>query len=182
MTSSTDAVDDQLLTWVKSAFNDAGWAFREADRPGVIECNFEAHHTRVALHVQTFPELGVISVVGSPAIESAKDRLPKTVELLTRTNLSLTIGNLELDMDSGKIYYRATNIFPTSDTSRKADIASVTQSLVHAAIAEADRITPQVALINRDPSPAAVLMDIPELMAREDLLPPVPEQETDESK
>jgi len=160
-----------LIDSVKTAFEQAGWTFSPASgRPDVIECQFDAHHTRVALHVQTYEEFGAVSVVASPGIELKTDRLAKGSELLMRCNLELNIGNLEVNWETGKVFFRATNVFPDP-----ANLGAVPQSLVHSAIAECDRLTPMVALINRDLSPAASFVDVPELLTREDLLPPVPE-------
>ena len=55
-------------------------------------------------------------------------------------------------------------------------LGKVPQSLVHTAIAEADRIAPRITVLNRDSSPAAVLTDAEELLKRDDLIPPVPDQ------
>jgi hypothetical protein len=159
----------KIIDSVKTAFDSAGWAYSIPERKDVIDCQFEAHHCRVALHAQAYEEFGALSIVASPNVSVAADRLSKGSELLMRSNLQLNIGNLEMDWSTGKVFFRATNIFPDPGA-----LGDVPRSLVHSAIAEVDRIAPQITILNRDPSPAAILLDVEELMQRDDLLPPVP--------
>lgn len=168
----------KLIDSIKGAFSSAGWNYSSPKHQDVIECQFEAHHCRVALHAQAYEEFDAISIVASPNVEVATDRLAKGAELLMRSNLKLNIGNLEMDWATGKVFFRATNLFPDP-----AVLGEIPRSLVHSAIAEVDRIAPQITILNRDISPSASLLDIEELMEREDLLPPVPEQlENEEEK
>ncbi len=157
----------KLIDSIKGAFSSAGWNYSSPEHQDVIECQFEAHHCRVALHAQAYEEFGAISIVASPNVEVATDRLAKGAELLMRSNLKLNIGNLEMDWATGKVFFRATNLFPDP-----AALGEIPRSLVHSAIAEVDRIAPQITILNRDISPSAALLDIEELMEREDLLPP----------
>ena len=162
----------KLIDSVKESFDAAGWSYSSPGRGDVIECQFDAHHCRVAVHAQVFEDFGALTVVGSPNVEVKSDRLAKGAELLMRSNLALNIGNHEMDWETGKVYFRATNVFTD-----RSNLGKVPQSLVHSAITESDRIAPQVTVLNRDTIPSGALVDIPELMAREDLIPPVPDEE-----
>ena len=52
--------ESALFQTVKSAFNEDGWGFSEIPDREVIQAGFEAHHTRVNLHVQAFSELSAV--------------------------------------------------------------------------------------------------------------------------
>jgi len=56
-------------------FEASGWNYTEVSGKEVIRAGFEAHHTRVELHVQIFAPLTAISVVAE-ARASRGSRLP----------------------------------------------------------------------------------------------------------
>ena len=154
-----------LIEQVADAFRAAGWAFRPVDGRPVVESEFEAHHTKVALHVQAFDELGALSVVARLSFPVALASLAAANEAMMRTNLGLSVGNFEADQSSGEAFFRATNVFPGG----RADPSTIA-SLVRTAVVEVDRITPFLAELNRDPA-----QSVPALLAREDLLPDIAE-------
>jgi hypothetical protein len=155
---------------VISAFKSMGWQYRAVPNVEVVECWFEAHHTKVLLHAQTHAEANLISVVSNASISVPKTHLRSVAELLMRSNKELNLGNLEMDWDSGQVMFRASNIFPPHRHDEK-----IIASIVHAAVAEMDRLTPFLAEICRLGTGELLLLDIPSLMAREDLLPAIPE-------
>ena len=57
-------------------------------------------------------------------------------EALMRLNQQLTLGNFEMDYDAGRVFFRITNVFLS-----EAGDASIIASLVHAAVAEIDRLS-----------------------------------------
>ena len=80
------------------------------------------------------------------------------------------MGNFELVWGPRQALFRATNLFDRTQTTFPQMIL---HSLVHAAVAEMDRMTPLFAELQKvDPS-GVFMLDIPELMQREDWLPPV---------
>ena len=92
-------------------------------------------------------------------------------ELIMRTNKELNIGNFELDWDSGLVMFRVTNIFPALHHDER-----IIATLVHASIAEMDRLTPFLGEICQTPTSELLLLMITDLMRREDFLPPAPEE------
>jgi len=155
--------DTPLIDQVAAAFESAGWQFRRIEGQPVVESEFEAHHTKVPLHVQTFDEPGIISVVARLSFNVSPAAKISALEAITRTNLTLSIGNFEADPDSGEVYFRATNVFSDGKVE-----PSVIASLVRTAVVEMDRLTPFLAELERQP-----LQPIAALLAREDLLPEV---------
>jgi len=155
-----------LIEQTADAFRSAGWQFRPVEGQPVIECEFEAHHAKVPLHVQAFDELGALSVVGRLSFDVEPAALAAACEALMRTNLALSIGNFEMNPDSGEVFFRATNVFPGG-----AGEPSIIASLVRSAVVEIDRITPFLGELNRQPQ-----QSVPALLAREDLLPQVDDQ------
>lgn len=159
-----------LFVAVLEAFKDQGWHYREVSGMEVIESDFEAHHAKVPLHVQVYGEAHVASVVANASVSAPKSHRLSVAELLMRTNKELSIGNFEMDWDTGVVMFRASNIFPPNRYDPR-----IIASLVHAAIAEMDRLTPYLGEICRIPKGELLLLQVPDLMKREDLLPPPPE-------
>ncbi len=151
------------------AFQDRDWHFREVASREVVEADFEAHHTKVPLHVQVFGDARMASVVARASFPFPASHRTRVAELLMRVNQQLTLGNFEMDWDGGGIFFRVTNIFAVGQNN-----GEILAALVHAAIAEMDRLTPFLGELCRTPSHNLALFDIPALLAREDLLPPLP--------
>ena len=169
-------VHSELYSTVLAAFSEAGWAFTEVTGREVIRAGFEAHHTRVDLHLQVFEALAAISVVSeSPRRSHDPLHRDRVAELAMRVNQTLTVGNFEMDWDAGQLVFRVTNLFPTP----QGDL-SIIQGLVHTTIGEMDRIAPLEAILLRAEGPALAALNIPALLGREDLLPEIiaPESNT----
>lgn len=156
------------------AFRNRGWHYREVPgRPQeVVESDFEAHHAKVPVHVQLFAEAHMASVVSRASFPFPATHRAKVAELLMRTNEQLTLGNLEMAWDEGVVMFRVTNVFPPN----RYDEA-ILAAMVHAAVAEMDRLTPFLGEVCQTPKGELLLLSISNLMAREDLLPPAPEVE-----
>lgn len=163
-------VVSRLFAAVEAAFARMSWAGRRVPGREVMEADFEAHHTRVRVHVQAFAEVNAVSVATTLGHTVPDSRSGLVSEMLMRTNLELTVGAFELDYDAGRVLFRATNIFPP-DTPDLSIIAS----LVHSAIAESDRLTPFLTLLLRMPPEELGRLNLKLFLQREDLLPPVPE-------
>ncbi|MEM1442701.1 MAG: YbjN domain-containing protein [Verrucomicrobiota bacterium] len=166
--------ESPLYHAIKKAFEDAGWAYAEVGEREVVRAGFEAHHTRVDLHVQAFEKLGAISVV-SESSQSTTDpaKRERLAELAMRVNQTLTVGNFEMDWEAGRLMFRASNLFSTP----RGDI-SIIQGLIHNTIGEMDRIAPLEAMVFQNDGPALAGLNFVQMMQRDDLLPPV---ETEES-
>jgi hypothetical protein len=158
-----------LFQSVIRAFDAAGWEYQEIDAPGqeVLQAGFEAHHTRVDLHVQVFAPVNSLSVVSEASIKVTPIRRSITAELLMRTNQELTVGGFEMNWDTGSVYFRISNVFANGEA---AD-AMLIGGLVRANIVEMDRITPFIHVIEKTPEENLPGMDVARLMLREDLLP-----------
>lgn len=154
---------DALIDKVAAAFDAAGWQYRRVEGQPVVESEFEAHHAKVPLHVQAFDDPGIVSVVARLSFALSPAAMLPALEAISRTNLTLNIGNFEADPDSGEVYFRATNVFPGG-----AAEAPIVASLVRTAVVEMDRFTPYLSELEREP-----MQPVPALLAREDLLPEV---------
>ena len=154
------------------AFKSRGWHYREVSGREVLEVDFEAHHGKVLLHTQVFGDAGMVSVVSRASFPFPATHRTKVAELLMRTNQQLTLGNFEMDWDAGEVYFRVTNVFPV----HRCDEA-ILAALVHAAVAEMDRMTPYLGEVCRTSKGELLLLNVTDLLAREDLLPPVKEED-----
>ncbi len=152
-----------------TAFKTQGWIYREVPGMEVIESDFEAHHTKVPLHVQIYGEAHIATVVANASIPVPKTHRLQAAELLMRTNQELNLGNFEMNWDSGAVMFRVTNIFPPHRHDER-----ILASLVHAAIAEIDRLTPFLGEVCKTPKAELILLRVVDLMKRQDLLPPPP--------
>lgn len=157
---------------VLNAFKSMGWHYRPVEGREVIEADFEAHHAKIPLHVQTFGDAHMITVVSNASFQVPATHRPKVAELLMRANKDLTLGNFEMEWDLGQVMFRATNIFATNRHDER-----IIAGLVHASVAEMDRLTPFLSEVCRTQKGELLLLDITSLLRREDLLPPVPDGE-----
>ncbi len=160
-----------LFATLRSAFDQAGWSYGEVPGREVLRAGFEAHHARVELHAQAFPELAAVSVVSESSRTAAEPRRrERLAELAMRVNQTLTVGNFEVDWDAGRLIFRTTNLFPSPE----GDPALI-QGIVHTVVAEMDRIAPLEAIILGADGPGLVALDIPALLRRDDLVPDIPD-------
>jgi len=143
---------------VMDAFGKQSWQFEHLEGKDVIRTAFEAYHTHVHLHAQAFPQLSENELV--------------LLELLARANKKITLGSLEYDLDRSQLMFRTTNLFERD----KYD-PDIISSMVHAAIAEVDRITPYAAVVQQTPEDLLDDLSVERLLMREDLIPPVPDSE-----
>ncbi|MBP9226077.1 MAG: hypothetical protein KBF76_19575 [Verrucomicrobiales bacterium] len=165
----------ELYSTVLKAFDEAGWTYTEVEGREVIRAGFEAHHTRVDLHLQVFEGLSAVSIVSeSPHAGAGEIVRERVSELAMRVNQTLTVGNFEVDWDRGRLLFRVTNLFSTP----QGDI-SLIQGLVHTTVGEMDRIAPIETILRRAEGAALAALQIPELLNREDLLPEIPAPEPD---
>ena len=169
MKLSTSA-SSPLFAVVEETFARMKWAGRRVPGREVQEADFDAHHTRLRVHVQAFAEMNAVCVGSTLGHRIPDSRTGLVSEMLMRTNLELTIGAFELDFDAGQVLFRATNIF----SAEGAD-PQIIASLVHSAVAECDRLTPFLTLLLRMNQEELGRLNLKLFLQREDLLPPVPE-------
>ena len=157
-----------LISQIEAAFDATGWQYRKVDQQPVIECEFEAYHAKVPMHVQAFEELSTASIMAQLSFRiQPVSRLPAW-DALMRTNLTLNVGNFEANIETGEVFFRISNVFAEGIIN-----SGIITSLVRTAIVEMDRMTPFLAELNRQPQ-----QPIDALLAREDLLPPVSDEST----
>jgi len=160
----------ELHATVLSVFAGEGWSFAEVAGREVVHAGFEAHHARVELHVQVFPELAAVSVVSeSPRRCPGPAHRERLAELAMRVNRTLTVGNFEMDWDAGRLCFRATNLFSTPQGD-----AAILRGLIHTTVAEMDRIAPLEAIVLGAEGASLASLDLAALLDRADLLPEAP--------
>jgi hypothetical protein len=164
-------VPSALHNTVVSAFQSQGWKSRQVPEAEVVECWFESHHTHLLVFVQTYAEAGIISVVGNATQEVPASHRWVVAEMLMRMNSTLNLGALELDWDRRQVTFRCHNVFAPGS----AGDVKIIASLIHNAVAETDRLTPYLTELCRISELELPLYSITDLLAREDLLPPVPD-------
>lgn len=155
-----------LHATVMEAFKSMGWKYRVVPDQEVVECAFEAHHTKVVLHAQSHSEAGILTVVASSSLNAPLSHFRAVAELVMRTNKELNLGNFEFDWDGGQVMFRISNVFGK----HRAD-PRIIASLAHTAVAEMDRFTPYLAELIRVSTLELPVFSVLELMARQDLLP-----------
>lgn len=164
----------QILT-VEETFGANGWHCELIEGRDVLRAGFEAHHTRVDLIAQAYPQLNALSVISESPMSLDQEHLPALLELLARANKQLTLGGFEYDLDREMLVFRTTNIFE-----RERFDSDIISSMVHCAIAELDRITPYAAIVRDTPGDLLDDIDLQRLLMRQDVIPPVPGDEEEE--
>lgn len=164
----------QILT-VEETFGQNGWHCELVEGRDVLRAGFDAHHTKVDLIAQAFPQLNALVIVSESRFPLDEQHLPPVLELLARANKQLTLGCFEYDLDREYLVFRTTNLFEREKYDR--DIVS---SMVHCAIAELDRITPYAAIVRNTAADLLGDLDLVRLLMREDIIPPVPGEEEEE--
>jgi hypothetical protein len=157
---------------VLTAFKKQGWAYREVPGQEVVESSFEAHHGKVFLHVQSFEAADIAVVVANVSLTVPASHRLRVLELIMRANKELNLGAFEMEWDAGLVMFRHGNVFPANRFDEK-----IIAGLVHNAVGEVDRFTPYLGEICRTIREMLPLLDVRELLAREDLLPPTPPAE-----
>ena len=164
----------QILS-VEECFGGNGWHCELIEGREVLRAQFDAHHTRVDMIAQAYPQLNALSVVSESPLTLDEEHLPAVLELLSRANKQLTLGGFEYDHDREYLVFRITNLFEREKYDK--DIIS---SMVHCAIAELDRIIPYAATVKSTPADLLEDLDLSRLLMRVDLIPPVPGDEEEE--
>jgi hypothetical protein len=157
----------QILS-VEEIFGSNGWHCELVEGRDVLRAGFEAHHTRVDLVVQAFPQLNALSIVGEVPRPAGERHMPYLLELLARANKPLTLGGFEYDLDRAMLVFRITNLFE-----RERFDGDIVASMVHCAIAETDRIVPYASMVCTTAVDLLPDLDLERLLQREDVLPPV---------
>ena len=78
-----------LLDSIRRAFTQRGWHCDPVPGREVVEASFEAHHTRVRVHAQAFPDIKAVSVVGYATADVPAARAGLIAEALMRINNAL---------------------------------------------------------------------------------------------
>ncbi len=164
----------QILT-VEEAFGQNGWHCDLVEGRDVLRAGFDAHHTRVDLIAQAYPQLNALTIVTESRMSLDEEHLPVLLELLARANKQLTLGGFEYDLDREFLVFRITNLFE-----RERYDFDIISSMVHCGIAELDRIIPYAAIVRDTPGDLLADLDIVRLLMREDIIPPVPGDEEEE--
>ncbi|MBK1835113.1 YbjN domain-containing protein [Roseibacillus ishigakijimensis] len=154
---------------VVEAFGQNGWQHEVIEGREVLQTQFEAHHTRVHLLAQSFTNINALAIVGETPLRPEDTHLAAFLELVMRANKQLTLGGFEYDFDRQLLVFRITNIFEKE----KYD-ADIIASMVHATIAELDRLVPLANVLLRTKTDVLPDLSIEMLLLREDLLPPIP--------
>jgi hypothetical protein len=164
----------QILS-VEETFGQNGWHCELVEGRDVLRAGFDAHHTRVDLVAQAYPQLNALSVVTESRLAVDEEHLASILELLARANKQLTLGGFEYDIDRGFLVFRITNLFE-----RERYDSDIISSMVHCAIAELDRLTPYAAIVMGTPDDLLEDLDLSRLLMRQDVIPPVPGDEEEE--
>ncbi|MBK1883334.1 YbjN domain-containing protein [Luteolibacter pohnpeiensis] len=164
----------QILS-VEDCFGGNGWHCELVEGRDVLRAGFEAHHTRVNLVAQAYPQLNALGIVTEAPLSVDKAHMEAVLELLAHANKQLTLGGFEYDLDRSMLVFRITNLFE-----REKFDPDIISSMVHCGIAELDRITPYTSVVCSTAPDLLPDLDLRRLLMREDLIPPVPGEEEEE--
>mgnify|MGYP005849233277 CR=1 FL=1 len=157
---------------VEETFGQHGWHCDFVEGRDVLRALFTGHHTRIEIIAQAYPPMNALAVLGEMELPTDDDHRLTMLELLAHANKLLNLGGFEYDLDRQRLVFRITNLFE-----REKYDSSIVSSMVHCAVAEIDRLAPYTAIINRTAPDLLDDLDLPLLLSRDDLLPPVPGDE-----
>ncbi len=158
--------DSLLFTAVCRSLRQNSWEFHRIEGREVAELAFEARSGVVRLLAQAFAPIGAVGFTAEANGVPGLAYRSKIAELLMRANLELTIGNFEMEWDSRRVYFRTTNVF--NDGSPPSRILV---GMLHAAVAEADRMNLLLKELANCPIDQLPGFDIGRLLRRTDLFP-----------
>lgn len=159
---------------VEEAFGRNGWHCEPVGGQDVLRSLFSGHHTRIELVAQAYTPLNALAVIGEMPLPVSDHHLPFLLELLARANKSLNLGGFEFDLDRSRLVFRITNLFE-----REKYDPDIVTSMVHCTVAELDRLAPYATTVARTPADLLDDLDLEALLQREDLIPPVPGDDTE---
>ncbi len=162
----------QQILSVLDVYGEHGWHGELIDGADVIQAVFETHHTNIELISQAYVALNALCICAECPYDIPRTHFSAAMELFMRANKFLNLGNFEYDLDRSRVIFRITNIF-ANETFDK-DIVS---AMAHTAIAEIDRFSPFLGVLLQTPAELLKDLSIERLLMREDIIPPVPEEE-----
>ena len=164
----------QILS-VQDAYGENGQHAELIEGQDVIKSVFEAHHAQVEVIAQAYVPLNVLSISSECPMDIHQTHFSTAMELFMRANKLMNLGNLEYDLDRQCIVFRISNVFD-----KEVFDKGIVSSMVHTAIAEADRFLPYLATVVQTKAELLPDLSVERLLMREDFIPPVPEAEEEE--
>ena len=158
--------DSQIFTTLCGILRAQDWKFTRVDGREVVELAFAARTGTIPIHAQAFPAIGALSLTAEATPAPSLTQRTKLAELMMRTNLQLTVGNFEMDWDVPRVFFRLVNVF---DNQAPAD--RVVVGMIHAAVAETDRMIALMRALATCPASGLATFDISRLLRREDIFP-----------
>jgi hypothetical protein len=145
-----------MLDTVHTYFQTRNWPFIQSEALPIVQVEFTGAEQRWAVQIFCIEEQGQCVVYSLCPVRAPALRRPDVMDLLTRANCNLILGNFELDLASGDIRFK------TSLAVGDADLTSdLFERLLLANVATMDRYLPGVMqVIYGAESPEAVLMQI----------------------
>ena len=158
--------DSVLFTSLCRSLRQSGWNYERVPEREVAALGFETKNGRIDVMAQAFAPIRAIGLTSETDLAMAPHHRLKLAELLMRTNLELTIGNFEMNWDTLRVFYRTTNLFV-----EEAPASSILAGMVHAAVAEMDRMIVLCRELNLASETELAGYDIGRLLRRPDLFP-----------
>ncbi len=151
-----DTVDEELFETVVSFFEANDWPIAQVEDETALQLAFQGENGQWACYAGTNEEREEFIFYSLCPVNVPENQRLAMAEFLTRANYGITIGNFEMDFDSGEIHYK-TSINVEGD---QLSIALV-QQLVYANVMIMDQYLPGImAVIYGKVSPAEAIAQI----------------------
>jgi hypothetical protein len=89
-----------------SALNHAGWDFQPMSGAAALRMDVEGESGRWACYAIEQSESAQYVIYSAVPMPCPANRRAATMELLTRANFGLIVGNFELDLDDGEVRFK----------------------------------------------------------------------------
>jgi hypothetical protein len=134
-------------------FEEDQWNFQQLENKPVIKAGYRGMHGTWICHAKVEEEAGRFLFSSQMGLNVPPGLRLAVAEYLTRANTLLTLGNFEMNMDTGDIRCRVGVEAPDGELT-----VPMVRALVHATVSAMDRFFPGVlAVIHSGLSPAAAI-------------------------
>ncbi len=134
------------------------WSFSQIqiEKEPVLVLEFEGESGQWMCYATVKEDQEQIIFYSELPVKAPNNKWQRVVEFLTRANYGLTIGNFEMDLDSGKILYKT-----SIDIEGNGPNSALIKSLVYANISTTDKYLPGImSVIYTDVSPTEAIAQI----------------------
>lgn len=151
-----NGIDQSMMDVVLRFFEEEQWNYQKLEGKPVIRAGFRGEHGTWVCFVRVDEEKKQFLFHSLMGMNIPQQYRASVVEYITRVNYGLTLGNFEMDFDSGDIRFRTSIESPDAELS-----VGIVRELIYANVHTMDHYFPGVmAVVHAGLSPEAAIARI----------------------